>query len=47
MNARFLEAEPKVGATVPEVTLHTEDGQPFELASVKGSYTVLVFGCLT
>ena len=47
MNARFLEADPKIGEPIPDVSLFTAEGDEFNLAAVKGSYTVLVFGCLT
>lgn len=46
LNAEFTKG-PAVGQLLPDVTLHTADGKPFPLRSVKGSYTVLVFGCLT
>ena len=37
----------KVGSPMPEVTVFDEDGKPFETASLKGKYSVVVFGCLT
>jgi len=46
LNAEFAKG-PAVGQLLPDVTLHTADGKPFPLRSVKGSHTVLVFGCLT
>ncbi len=36
-----------IGESLPEVTVYDPDGKPFELAQLKGSYSVLVFGCLT
>ena len=38
---------PAVGTTIPNVELFDADGNPFRLGQLKGSYTVLVFGCLT
>ncbi len=35
------------GDTLPDVTLYTGEGEEFRTASLKGSHTVLVFGCLT
>jgi cytochrome oxidase Cu insertion factor (SCO1/SenC/PrrC family) len=32
---------------MPEVTVFDADGKPFETASLKGKYSVVVFGCLT
>lgn len=46
LNVEFTKG-PAIGQLLPDVTLHTADGKPFPLRSVKGSYTVLVFGCLT
>jgi cytochrome oxidase Cu insertion factor (SCO1/SenC/PrrC family) len=36
-----------VGTTLPKVNVYDEQGERFSTASLKGSYTVLVFGCLT
>lgn len=38
---------PEVGSSIPVVRAFDEQGQVFSTASLKGSYTVLVFGCLT
>lgn len=46
-NERYLRQEPPVGETLPNVKLFDAEGNPFELASTRGKYTVLVFGCLT
>jgi cytochrome oxidase Cu insertion factor (SCO1/SenC/PrrC family) len=35
------------GEPMPNVTLHDGAGRPFELESLKGKVSVLVFGCLT
>ena len=37
----------EVGSPMPEVTVFDQDGKPFETASLKGKYSVVVFGCLT
>jgi hypothetical protein len=44
---RFENAAPGVGTPLPEISAYDADGRPFELKNRKGSYTVLVFGCLT
>lgn len=38
---------PRVGDPLPDITVVDAQGEPFELAGVKGKPTVLVFGCLT
>jgi cytochrome oxidase Cu insertion factor (SCO1/SenC/PrrC family) len=38
---------PAVGTMLPTVTAIDEQGEKFSTASLRGSYTVLVFGCLT
>ena len=38
---------PAVGTMVPDITAFDADGKPFRLRSIKGSHTVIVFGCLT
>lgn len=43
----FVKARPAVGDPLPEVTVSTPDGKPFETARLRGGYTVLTFGCLT
>jgi hypothetical protein len=37
----------KVGFPLPELVVFDADGKEFKTASLKGSYSVLVFGCLT
>ena len=37
----------KVGSPMPEVTVFAADGAEFDTASLKGNYSVVVFGCLT
>lgn len=36
-----------IGTPLPDVTVFDEQGKEFKTASLRGSYTVLVFGCLT
>ncbi len=38
---------PQPGSTLPSVRAVDEQGRDFSTASLRGSYTVLVFGCLT
>lgn len=44
---RLNRAGLEVGSQLPEVTIFDADGNEFETASMKGGYSVLVFGCLT
>ena len=43
----FNATSPAIGEPLPDVTCFDEQGQPFKLRSVKGRFTVLLFGCLT
>ncbi len=36
-----------VGQTLPDITVYDAEGKEFKLSSLKGDYSVLVFGCLT
>ena len=38
---------PAPGTMLPDVTAYDEQGDEFSTASLRGRYTVLVFGCLT
>ena len=38
---------PEIGTTLPVVSAFDDQGIEFSTASLRGSYTVLVFGCLT
>ena len=38
---------PRVGSELPKVSLFNERGEPVSTEAFRGSYTVLVFGCLT
>ncbi|MEM7476721.1 MAG: hypothetical protein AAF483_17175, partial [Planctomycetota bacterium] len=42
-NENFLQRSPLIG-TKPEATLFDSGGQPFDLSSAEGKYTVVVFG---
>ena len=37
----------KEGDPIPEVSGFTAEGDPFPLSQLKGSYSVMAFGCLT
>ena len=43
----FIKTRPVVGDSLPVLEVHTPDGKPFSTSELRGSYTVLVFGCLT
>ncbi len=45
--ANFERTAPKVGEALPEATGYDAEGREFNLSSLKGSYSVLVFGCLS
>ena len=47
VNNRFTNRSPKIGQPLPDVSAYDADGKPFKLSSLKGQYTVMVFGCLT
>ena len=47
VNSGFEKTAPGIGQPLPEVTLYRADGKQFLTSQLKGSYTVLVFGCLT
>ena len=37
----------KIGGPAPDVKIYDAEGRDFSLSSLRGSHTVLVFGCLT
>ena len=43
----FDRSAPKIGELLPDVAAYHADGNTFPLRSLKGHYSVLVFGCLT
>jgi len=45
--ANFERTAPKVGEALPEASGYDAEGKEFKLSRLKGSYSVLVFGCLT
>jgi cytochrome oxidase Cu insertion factor (SCO1/SenC/PrrC family) len=47
LNRNFGARGPAVGETVPDLSFFDADGKKLSLHSLKGKYTVLVFGCLT
>lgn len=46
-DADFIKSRPAVGDSLPDARVATSDGNPFQTGSLRGNYTVLVFGCLT
>lgn len=38
---------PGVGTMLPDITLYDDAGKEFSTTSLRGQYSVLVFGCLT
>ena len=46
-NRRFLTQRPKVGETLPDAEGYDSKGNKFSLKQTRGSFTVIVFGCLT
>ncbi len=44
---RFEARTPAIGDPMPDLSAYDENGGKFELSSLKGGYSVLVFGCLT
>lgn len=38
---------PEVGTMLPDITLYKDNGEAFSTTSLRGQYSVLVFGCLT
>lgn len=47
VNRQFDAGAPKIGESLPDVSGLDDAGQEFRLSTLKGQYTVLVFGCLT
>ena len=45
--ANFERTAPKVGEALPDASGYDAEGKEFKLSRLKGSYAVLVFGCLT
>ncbi len=45
--ANFERTAPKVGEALPDASGYDAEGKEFKLSSLKGNYSVLVFGCLT
>ncbi len=43
----FEGSRPEVGQPLPDITVFDAEGKEFKLSSLKGDYSVLVFGCLT
>ena len=47
LEAEFEAASPDIGAPLPDLSAHDAEGREFKLSSLRGNYSVLVFGCLT
>ncbi len=47
MVREFERTAPRVGDALPDVAVWDDQGRPVDLGTLKGDYTVLVFGCLT
>ncbi|MBT3268726.1 hypothetical protein HN371_16345 [Candidatus Poribacteria bacterium] len=41
------DVEEYIGRPLPDVTVVDADGRPFTLSALRGSYSVVTFGCLT
>lgn len=44
---QFLASGLDVGSPFPDVPIHDAEGKPFRTGDLRGSYCVLVTGCLT
>ena len=47
LHENFSQSGLKVGDPLPDIFCVDEEGKPFRWDSLKGNYTVIVFGCLT
>lgn len=47
LQSRFDKSSPAIGSTLPHATAYDADGNKLDLASLKGHWSVIVFGCLT
>lgn len=43
----FLRSRPRIGDTLPDLTVYTPEGKEVKLSSLRGHHVVLTFGCLT
>jgi cytochrome oxidase Cu insertion factor (SCO1/SenC/PrrC family) len=43
----FVKMKPTLGDTIPDLTVYDSAGKEVKTSSLRGHYTVLVFGCLT
>ncbi len=43
----FERGAPAIGATLPDIAAYDARGETLRLSTLRGKYTVLVFGCLT
>ena len=42
-----LKDAPAPGDLLPDITVFKSDGSPLKLRSLRGSHSVIIFGCLT
>ena len=47
MQQRFDRAAPELGSAFPDLRAYDDEGKEFAFNTLRGHYTVLVFGCLT
>ena len=47
MRPALGEDAPKVGDTLPDVTVYNDAGEPMKFTALDGQFRVIVFGCLT
>jgi cytochrome oxidase Cu insertion factor (SCO1/SenC/PrrC family) len=43
----FVKKAPTLGEPFPDLTAYDAEGEPFDLARLRGNITVVTFGCLT
>ena len=46
-NRRHASQDPRIGEVIKTVEVYDAQGKTFNTESLRGKYTVLVFGCLT
>lgn len=47
VDQQFTRNSPPIGAPLPDLKAYDAEGKEVRLGTLKGQYTVLVFGCLT
>ena len=46
-NRNYMFGKPRIGTQIEWIDGLDEEGLPFDMESIKGKYSVFVFGCLT